>query len=352
MTQEKNLSIQLFILVGMIFCMIVLGGLTRLTGSGLSIVEWKPLTGIFPPLNHQDWQRIFDLYQLTPEYHKVNYGMNLTEFKQIFWLEYIHRLWGRLIGLAFLCPLVYAFKHRVLRAYVSKLIGIWLLGAAQGLVGWYMVKSGLIHDPHVSPYRLALHLSLGIVSLSALLWLALNLMTNQIIPINSQSCRGLIIIMSLLSLTILYGALVAGMKAGLIYNSFPLMGDRWVPEDAFFMQPIYLNFVQNPATVQWVHRLLAMSTFVGIWSYIRWEFQQQTNRSTPLVWVQVLGAVSIIQIFLGIITIIYQVPVLSALLHQAMAVILWAVLLILLHQRLNARKWFSLQKFKKCPAAG
>jgi cytochrome c oxidase assembly protein subunit 15 len=344
---NKNLSLQLFILVGMIFIMIILGGLTRLTGSGLSMVEWQPVTGILPPLSIEQWQRVFSLYQLSPEYQKINFGMTLSEFKQIFWLEYIHRVWGRMIGLAFLVPVFYALKHRELRSYVPKLIAIWLLGAFQGFVGWYMVKSGLIHDPHVSPYRLALHLSLGLISLGALLWLGLSLRSsfkNE----STQSCLGLSMLMLLLSLTIIYGALVAGMKAGLIYNSFPLMGERWIPEDAFFFQPLYLNFYKNPATVQWLHRVLAICTFVGIWGFIRSEFQ----RSRYSRGLQLLGGISIIQVILGIVTVIYQVPLISAILHQAMAVVLWAVMLSLLHQRLDARKLFALQKLEESPAAG
>jgi cytochrome c oxidase assembly protein subunit 15 len=331
--------------------MIILGGLTRLTGSGLSIIDWHPFTGFLPPLNKEAWQKVFELYQLSPEYQKVNYGMSLEEFKHIFWLEYVHRLWGRIIGIAFVVPVFYAYKHPKIRSYIPKLIVIWVVGAGQGLVGWYMIKSGLVHDPYVSPYRLALHLALGLISFGALLWLALSL--NQ--PCKSRSATslpwGLISIFVLLSLTILYGALVAGMKAGLIYNTFPLMGERWVPEDAFAFNPLISNFYQNPATVQWIHRLLAFITFVGIWAFIRHEFHQR-QRSTTLVSLQILGSLSLIQVMLGIITIMYQVPLISAILHQAMGVILFATVIAMLHQRLYAWKLFAFQKFEKSSATG
>lgn len=345
MNQQRSFSLQLYILTGMIFWMIILGGLTRLTGSGLSIIDWHPLTGILPPLNTHAWQQVFELYQSSPEYQKINYGMTLEEFKHIFWLEYIHRLWGRMIGIAFVVPLFYAGKHPTLRSYIPKLAIIWLLGAGQGLVGWYMVKSGLVHDPHVSPYRLALHLALGLISLGALLWLALGL--NKSSKSKTSFPLGLMIILVLLSLTILYGALVAGMKAGLIYNSFPLMGERWMPEEAFALKPFYSNFYQNPATVQWIHRILALSTFLGIWVFIRHEFHLK-QRSTTLLSLQILGSVSIIQVMLGIITVLYQVPLLSAILHQAMGVILLATVITMLHQRLHTGKLLPFQKLEEC----
>lgn len=340
MDPQRSLSLQLFILTGMIFCMIVLGGLTRLTDSGLSIIDWHPLTGILPPLNQQDWLHVFERYQLSPEYQKINYGMSLEDFKRIFWLEYIHRLWGRMLGIAFLATLFYASRYPKLRTYLPKLILIWLLGAGQGLVGWYMVKSGLVHDPHVSPYRLALHLTLGLIAFAALLWLALSLQKSHKTQETSSFPWGLIVILAFLSMTIVYGALVAGMKAGLIYNSFPLMGGRWIPEDAFALEPFYTNFYKNPATIQWVHRVLAFSTFIGIWGFIRHEFHQH-QKATSLTGLQVLGSVSIIQVMLGIITLVHQVPLLSAILHQAVGVILLATVITLLHQRLQARKSFA-----------
>lgn len=350
-TISTRLAAQLFTVAVMIFIMIILGGLTRLTGSGLSMVEWQPITGVFPPLTHQDWQEIFRLYQNTPQYHQVNFGMTLGEFKQIFWLEYIHRVWGRLIGLAFLMPIGFALKHAALRHYVPKLIGLWLLGAVQGFIGWYMVKSGLVKDPQVSPYRLALHLTLALISFGFILWMALNLRFPRQSHPAEEARPWLIALIFLLALTMIYGALVAGMKAGLLYNTFPLMGGKVIPEDAFFLQPLYLNFYQNPATVQWVHRILAIATLASIWLFIRAQLSKE-NRSLSLTSLQVLGGLSILQVFLGILTLIYQVPLGLAICHQAGAVLLLTVLIVLLQQCCNARQLLSFQEFKQSPSPG
>ncbi|MBN9343883.1 MAG: hypothetical protein BGO76_00715 [Caedibacter sp. 38-128] len=332
---DAHRSFALFLFVGsaLIFIMIVLGGVTRLTGSGLSIVEWQPFQGIFPPLTQQDWTTLFSQYQASPEYQKVNFGMSLIEFKQIFWLEYIHRLWGRFIGLYFLFLIFYVLKKRVLRPYLGALLALWSLGAIQGVVGWYMVKSGLVHDPYVSPYRLSMHLMLAIITYSWALNLGLRLWYAHI----KTWDYSVITAVSLISLTILFGGLVAGHKAGLIYNTFPLMGKSWIPEELFFEAPWWKDLIHNPVSIQFVHRLLAIITllFLGFLALQRQGFYR------------VVFALAILQAGLGISTLLLHVPVFLATSHQAIAIVLLTSLWVAFYQRHDPRKIFSFKPFKK-----
>jgi cytochrome c oxidase assembly protein subunit 15 len=320
---QKRITNWLFFCAGLIFMMIVLGGATRLTGSGLSIVDWKPVSGILPPLTHAGWQDLFQAYQTSPEYQKVNYDMTLEEFKGIFWLEFIHRLWGRLIGLAFLIPMVMSLRYTNLRRQVfPKLFGIWLLGGLQGVVGWYMVKSGLHKDPHVSHYRLAMHLLLGFTTYALTLMYALKLNLQRRIqelalPSSSKSIS--LFLLFLFGLTVFYGALVAGLKAGLIYNTFPTMDGYWLPPELIHLQPWWLNFLENHATVQWTHRILALLTTL---SAILFAWQQRFNGAS--LWVV---AAVLLQASLGIATLLYQVPVLLGVLHQAGALLILTALI-------------------------
>lgn len=330
--EAKVMMFWLFLSAGMILFMILLGGWTRLTGSGLSMVDWKPITGIFPPLTPADWQAVFDLYQTSPEYQKINFGMSLEDFKRIFWLEFIHRLWGRLIGLVYLIPVFYAWRRPSLRPFFLKpLIGLWGLGALQGVVGWYMVKSGLSQDPHVSPYRLSLHLLMGCAAYGGTLWLAFKaiaLMRAE--RAESQKLSplfgGLVV---LVSLTILYGGLVAGHKAGLLYNTFPLMGGAILPSDAWFEQPILINFWSNPVMVQFVHRVLALSTLLYV-SYL-WVSRRDITQTPKLLrCLHVLMGLAGGQVILGILTLLYQSPLVLASLHQLGALLLFSKSLMLL----------------------
>ncbi len=330
--EAKVLMFWLFLSAGMILTMILLGGWTRLTGSGLSMVDWKPLTGILPPLSQSDWQAVFNLYQTSPEYQKINFGMSLEEFKSIFWLEFIHRLWGRLIGLVFLIPIFYAWRKPSLRPdFLKPLIWLWCLGALQGVVGWYMVKSGLSQDPHVSPYRLSLHLLMGCATYGGTLWLAFKAIAlmrgeNPSSQKLSAVFGGLVI---LVSLTILYGGLVAGHKAGLIYNTFPLMGGTLLPSDAWFEQPRFINFWANPVMVQFVHRVLALLTLVYV-SYLWVSRREITHTPKLLRCLHVLMGLAGGQLILGILTLLYQVPLLLASLHQLGALLLFSKSLMLL----------------------
>jgi heme a synthase len=335
---QHRLSNLLFINALMVLVMIVLGGVTRLTGSGLSMVVWEPITGVLPPLSLEDWERVFQAYKLTPEFKSVNFDMSLLQFKGIFWLEYIHRLWGRLLGLTVFATFIYSLKHKNIRHFSKPILGIFILGGLQGVVGWYMVKSGLIKDPHVSPYRLMIHLALGTLSLFLLMTYAIQahpLWSKGFDKINiSTKALGGLTILS--TLTFLWGALVAGFKAGLIYNTFPLMGDRLIPEDLLYLEPFWRNFIENPAAIQWTHRILAITTLIYTWVLIRNQLKKDTQ-SANLSALQILGSLSLLQVFLGILTLIHMVPVALGALHQLVGVIFVVTTALLFQKRLNSR---------------
>lgn len=321
MNTMGKLSRFLLINALMVLVMIVLGGVTRLTGSGLSMVVWEPITGALPPLNMEQWQAVFEAYQASPEFKSVNYGMTLPEFKGIFWLEYIHRLWGRILGLTVLGTFIYTLSHKEIRAYAKAVLFIFILGGLQGVVGWYMVKSGLVKDPHVSPYRLMFHLFLGTLSLILLLKYAIQSspLWRKHMELIQPSPAGIGFVAILAGMTFLWGALVAGFKAGLIYNTFPKMNDRWLPEDMFFHNPLWVNFISNPAAIQWTHRVLAILTLIATWTLIRMSLQKKLNSQT-LAYLQLLGGLSLLQVFLGIVTLLHMVPTTLGALHQFVGV--------------------------------
>jgi cytochrome c oxidase assembly protein subunit 15 len=310
---DRNLVGSITTLAIMVFLMIVLGGLTRLTGSGLSMVDWRPITGILPPLNPEQWLEVFQLYQKMPEYLNVNYGMSLQEFKSIFWLEYIHRLWGRLLGVILLIPTTIIFLKKQFHKLRWSVISLWIAGLAQGYMGWYMVKSGLQNVPWVSPYRLTAHLCLALLIITIILH-----MLHQIIKpakINAQQGRQQILVaLTLITLTIIMGGFTAGLHAGLIYNTFPFMGDSFIPSDVMHRSPFWQNLFENPATVQFIHRNLALLT-VGYIFYISWR--------GPRIF-KALALVALIQVILGISTLLLIVPIWLAALHQAWAILLFA----------------------------
>lgn len=328
----------------MILGMVLIGGLTRLTGSGLSIVEWKPITGVFPPLTQNDWLIEFSKYQTSPEFQKINFGMTLQEFKSIFFLEYIHRLWGRLIGIALLIPtflMIIKSQHRELKYLLGAL---WILGLMQGLMGWVMVKSGLSHDPHVSPYRLSAHLFLGLMIFGVVLWMTLMLYKNKLIHNAIKSPqdtflflrRGSALALSLVLFTALLGGLVAALKAGLVYNTFPLMGGNLIPHEFLTQFPWWKDLLENPVSVQFLHRLFAITT--GLFCGGLWVYQRILKMPTPLSMAfNGMGVAVLIQFLLGIMTLLFGVPLLLALLHQGVAFLLFGSLvyvLFLLHNSL------------------
>ncbi|MBF0185751.1 MAG: COX15/CtaA family protein [Magnetococcales bacterium] len=324
----------------MILLMVIIGGLTRLTGSGLSMVQWAPVLGWLPPLNEADWQETFALYRQSPEFLKINWEMTLTGFKSIFWLEYIHRLIGRITGLVFLLPFLYfLFKRRIDRPLAWQFAIMFLLGALQGGMGWYMVKSGLVDNPHVSQYRLTAHLGIAVFLYAYMLWVALGLFFGQrqrtaghvAHPLQNRA----IALTSLIFLTILSGGFVAGLDAGMAFNTFPLMNDDWIPEGILFLQPAYLNLFENIATVQWDHRLLATLLFFLVIAF--WWNLRATELSKPAQLARhLLLLMVIMQVALGISTLLLMVPTPLASAHQTGAVLLFTIALFLSHRLYHA----------------
>ena len=321
---QKAIAIWLLVCCATIFGMIILGGVTRLTGSGLSMVQWAPIMGILPPLNQTEWQESFLLYQQFPEYQLKNFHMSLDDFKSIFWFEYGHRLLGRSIGMIFLLPfLFFLFKGKIEKALTPKLIIMFVLGGLQGLMGWYMVKSGLVNDPHVSQYRLTAHLGLAIVIYGYMLWVALGLLYPKI-NTNKQNpslSRLALIISTAIFITALSGGFVAGTHAGFAFNTFPLMDGRLIPVGLFDLSPVWRNFFENIVTVQFDHRVLATLLFLLIPAF--W-FKAGKLELEPLAKTgsHLLLAALALQITLGISTLLLVVPVVLAAAHQAGAIVL------------------------------
>lgn len=311
----------------MVFAMIVLGAVTRLTHSGLSIVAWDLVYGILPPLSESDWQQAFTQYQQFPEYQKVNAGMTLSGYKAIFWLEYVHRLWGRVIGMVFLLPGIYFIARGTVRGRLAlRLMLMFVLGGLQGLLGWYMVKSGLVDKPQVSPYRLTAHLVAACVLYVYMLWTAWGLWHGRTSRsgathvVRRLRARALFVLI-LVATTIVSGGFVAGMRAGYVFNDFPRMAGQWWPDGLLALQPTYLNFFENVITVQFQHRLLALTTLLligGLWLTLqRSAVSVHWRRAGHLV----LGLVGV-QVGLGIATLMLHVPVVLAASHQATGVLL------------------------------
>jgi cytochrome c oxidase assembly protein subunit 15 len=328
---NRKVALWLLILCALVFAMIMLGGVTRLSGSGLSIVDWQPIVGVLPPLSAEDWQRAFEMYRQSPEFQKVNSHMTVENFKGIFWLEYLHRLLGRLIGLAFLLP----FLYFLWRGYIDKRewpkYGLmFVLGGLQGVLGWYMVKSGLIDNPRVSQYRLTAHLIAAIAIYAYMFWIALSLLSRPdnaaVHPWFSRTALLAVLVLT----TVISGGFVAGLDAGLIYNTFPKMGTYWIPPDVSALSPFWLNFFENMAAVQFNHRLLALTTFFVIIIY--WWFARKADLPARLRrGVNALLHTAVLQVALGISTLLLVVPLGLAAAHQAVAVLLFTVVLYLCH---------------------
>jgi cytochrome c oxidase assembly protein subunit 15 len=331
---NRAVAAWLLVCCALVFALVVVGGITRLTHSGLSIVEWQPIVGALPPLDEAGWQETFGKYKQTPEYRQVNPHMTLAGFKSIFWWEYVHRLLGRLTGAVFFLPLLwFALRGEIPRALAWKLAGILALGAAQGGLGWYMVQSGLVDDPRVSQYRLTAHLGIAFLIYAAMLWIALGLL----FPRESQSSpafpglrRFAFALAALIFAMVLSGGLVAGIRAGLAYNTFPLMNGRLVPPEIFSLEPWYLNFSSNIATVQFDHRLIAwlLALLVpGFWLQVR---RAAAPRGAKLGADLLLAALAL-QITLGIATLLLAVPVPLAAAHQAGALLVFSAAIFVLH---------------------
>jgi cytochrome c oxidase assembly protein subunit 15 len=334
--QDHNRVIAAWLLVCCvtIFAMVVLGGVTRLTGSGLSMVQWAPIMGVLPPLNAVEWQTAFDLYQQYPEYQLKNLGMGLEGFKSIFYFEWAHRVLGRTIGVMFAVPFLYfLLRGQISRPMIPKMFALFVLGGLQGLMGWYMVKSGLVDVPHVSQYRLTAHLSLAIVIYAYMFWLVMDLLA----PARSvqRSHRTLAAtslgLLALVLLTVVSGGFVAGLKAGFAFNTFPLMNGQWIPENVLSLQPLWRNFFENIATVQFSHRVLAISLALCMVVFIGYAWPRVSAPRLRLGLILLLLAV-ITQVTLGITTLVLAVPIPLAAAHQAGAVLLLTAILFVVHQ--------------------
>jgi cytochrome c oxidase assembly protein subunit 15 len=321
--------------------MVVVGGGTRLTHSGLSITEWQPIVGTLPPLGEADWNAAFAKYQATPEYRLVNRGMTLEAFKGIFWWEYFHRLLGRAIGVAFLLPLLWFISRRMVPSgYAPRLVGIFLLGGLQGAMGWYMVQSGLVDDPRVSQLRLTMHLGLAFVIFGAMLWTALSLLetdSSRRLPRAAALAGFANALVGVVFLMVLSGGLVAGIRAGFAYNTFPLMNGELVPSEIFMIEPWYRNFWNNMATVQFDHRLIALVLALlvpALW----WRVMARPDASRRArIGVHLLLAMLALQIALGIATLLLVVPLPLAAAHQAGALLTFAAALNVAHAMPHAK---------------
>ena len=334
---QKSIAVWLLACCALVFAMVVVGGITRLTHSGLSIVEWQPLIGTSPPLSQGEWEVLFEKYHQTPQYKKVNLGMSLEEFKGIFWWEYFHRLLGRVIGLAFFIPFLYFLARKAIDGPLGlKLAGIFLLGGLQGAMGWYMVKSGLVDNPHVSQYRLTAHLGLAFIIYAAMLRVALGLLfpagTSYYGNGRLRSLRSFSIgITTLIFVMILSGGFVAGIRAGLAYNTFPLMNGHLIPPELFMLEPWYRNFFDNMATVQFNHRMIAWTLAILIPVFWFKSRNLPLPGSTRLA-CSLLLLMLAVQVSLGIATLLLVVPLPLAAAHQAGAMLLFTAALWVNHQ--------------------
>ena len=338
----KPVRIWLFAIAGLVFAMVVVGGATRLTGSGLSITEWQPILGVVPPTNEAAWQDAFEKYRQIPEYSHINPGMSLEGFKAIYWWEWTHRLLGRLIGIVFFIPfVVFLARGGIPRAAIPRIAALFALGAAQGALGWFMVKSGLSDRVDVSQYRLAAHLALATAIGVYAFWLALSIgepaPTERDAPARKShrpGRLGAVILAGLVYLQIIAGAFVAGLKAGHASNTWPLMNGEIIPPGLDAFSPWYVNLFENPLTAQFAHRALAYAIAIFAAAFAVYAWNAERSRAFRLPMLTITAAV-LIQIALGVATIVYGVPLAIALAHQAAAILVLAVALWALHRAVS-----------------
>ncbi len=321
----RPVRIWLYTLAAAVLTLVAVGGLTRLTDSGLSITTWKPVSGILPPLSDSDWQAEFDAYKQIPEFIQQNYWMQLADFKFIFWWEWAHRFLGRMIGFLFAVPFViFLFQGRLSRKLAPSLALLFLLGGFQGFLGWWMVSSGLSARLDVSQYRLATHLATASILFASIIWVARRLepRANASSPASfSPKSRLALKFMGLLVfIQIIKGAFVAGLDAGYAFNTWPLMEGRWIPDGLFSLQPFWLNLFENMLTVQFSHRL--MGYLIGILGLAMLAYGFKERSGLLSGWMRLIGILIILQVMLGIITLVLVVPMPLALGHQALAFLL------------------------------
>ncbi len=323
-TADRNRRAIAWWLIGvaaLVFIMVVVGGLTRLTESGLSITEWKPVTGALPPMSEQHWQDEFALYKQIPQYEIMNKGMTLAEFKTIYWWEWSHRFLGRLIGVAFLVPFLwFALTGRIERAMVPRLIFLFVLGGMQGVLGWWMVMSGLVERTEVSQYRLAAHLGLATLIYGALIWTALDMFHGRSTRFLSGLSKAALALIVLVFAQTILGAFVAGIRAGLIYNTWPLMAGAFIPDGLLKMSPLWHNFFENHLTVQFQHRIAAY-LLLALAAWHAWS----ARKSDGARGANLLVAAVVAQAALGIWTVLWVVPIPLGAAHQAGAMVVFGI---------------------------
>ena len=337
--RKKHVIIWLALVCLLVCLMVVVGGVTRLTNSGLSMVEWKPIMGTIPPLTEAEWLDTFNKYKQFPEYKILNRDMNLSEFKFIFFWEYFHRILGRLIGIVFFLPFLYFLSKRYFdKKLTIKLFIGFILGGMQGLMGWYMVKSGLVDVPHVSHYRLAAHLLLAFVIFAYLLWVIFDLIHED--KKKSAKVGGLfifsLVITLIVAIQVVYGAFVAGRDAGFVYNTFPTMSGRLIADGWLALDPKWLNFFENIITIQFVHRTIAwllVAVIVLFW----FKARKQSDNPRCVRAAHLLFASILFQFLLGVFTLIYVVPISLAALHQAGALLLFGAALYSNHALISEK---------------
>lgn len=336
---SKAVALWLLVCCALIYAMIVLGGVTRLSQSGLSMVDWEPVMGIVPPSTDSEWQSVFERYKAFPEYQKVNRGMSLADFKRIFYVEYAHRVLGRVIGIAFLVPfLVFIVLGRITRPMIPRFVAMFVLGGLQGLMGWFMVMSGLVDRPSVSQYRLTAHLLLAVFIYAFILWSALSLWRGTA-PRGDEggaAHRTGWLVFAVVVVMIASGGFVAGTRAGFVYNTFPLMAGAWVPDGLWALQPGWRNLFENVVAVQFIHRVLAVVValaVVGWWTGSLRLPRGDSARATASFMLLAL----LLQLALGIATLVYKVPLVLGAAHQAGAVALLTLVLMHAHMLKYAR---------------
>ena len=318
-------GIWLLILTSMVYLIIIIGGLTRLTDSGLSMVDWRPIMGIIPPISYQSWMNVFVQYQQTPEYLIINKNISLNEFKYIFWWEYSHRIFARIIGFVFLIPFIYFLLKKYLsKKTIMQLTFVFIFGLIQAVVGWWMVKSGLNNDPYVSQYRLAFHLGNAIIILGILFWMTLEnlLPKNNLSRINVVGKNLIFFSLILCFITIISGSLVSGTDAGKSFNTFPLMNEKFFPDGYLLEKNFLLNLFENTIAIQFNHRWLAIFSFLFI-SFSALYTLKFSKTNLHKISSYLICFFAFFQVIIGIFTLIYNVPILLASLHQANASLLF-----------------------------
>ena len=337
--------IWLFFTAFMIVIMVIIGGITRLTDSGLSMIDWHIVDGIFPPLTNQEWIAEFEKYKQYPEFKLINFDMNLSDFKKIFFWEYVHRIWGRLIGIVFIVPLIFfLFKKAISRNSIKYLLLVLVLGICQAFMGWFMVESGLVKDPNVSQYRLAMHLILAFIIYSLLLFQAWNKFRVKSVNLNTTNQKNyesllkyLLICLFLVLTTIVSGAFVAGTNAGLAYNNFPFMGDSILPPDPFILEPWWKNFFENISLIQFDHRVLSTLSLLVI--SLTWFLNIKKGFKSMINHLLNFGfSILILQYIIGITILKLHVPVSLGVIHQLGSLILLSTLIILLSEIFTEKK--------------